>query len=95
MATIKVKPWGKDQGDYVVIEEENFNAEFHERIDAPVKTTELSEADKARVAELLGKLDDLNADDVRWLAPRVGVKYTNKDGTVEAIKAAQGYKEVY
>ena len=30
MATMKVKPWGDDQGDYVIIEEENFDKDFHE-----------------------------------------------------------------
>lgn len=29
MAVIKVQPWGKDQGDYVLIEEEDFNKDFH------------------------------------------------------------------
>lgn len=30
MPVIKVKPWGQDQGDYVLIEESDFNAEVHE-----------------------------------------------------------------
>lgn len=29
MAAIKVKSWGKDQGDYVLIEEEDFDAKKH------------------------------------------------------------------
>lgn len=33
MKTIKVKPWGKDQGDHVVINEEDFNPSFHELLD--------------------------------------------------------------
>lgn len=35
--TIKVKPWGKDQGDFVLINEDEFNPDFHERIDAAGK----------------------------------------------------------
>jgi len=30
MSTIQVKTWGKDQGDYVLINEEDFDPEFHE-----------------------------------------------------------------
>lgn len=37
--TIKVKPWGEGQGDFVLINEEDFNPEFHALLDAaePVK----------------------------------------------------------
>ena len=31
MAVIKVKPWGKDQGNFVFIEEENFDPDFHKK----------------------------------------------------------------
>lgn len=37
MDTIKVKPWGKDQGDYVVINAEDFNPEKHEKYVEPAK----------------------------------------------------------
>lgn len=30
MKTIKVQPWSEDQGDYVLINEEDFDAGFHE-----------------------------------------------------------------
>ncbi|WP_237133803.1 hypothetical protein [Pseudohongiella sp. O18] len=33
MNTIKVKPWGEGQGDHVVINEEDFNPEFHKKLD--------------------------------------------------------------
>lgn len=33
MDTIKVKPWGKDQGDFVLINAEDFDAEKHEKIE--------------------------------------------------------------
>lgn len=35
MSTIKVKTWGKDQGDFVLINEEDFNPDLHELLDAP------------------------------------------------------------
>lgn len=31
--TIKVKPWSADQGDYVVINESDFDAAVHERFE--------------------------------------------------------------
>jgi hypothetical protein len=31
MAILKVKPWGKGQGDYVWIEEENFDPKVHKK----------------------------------------------------------------
>ena len=31
MAIMKVKPWGKGQGDHVLIEEEDFNPKFHKK----------------------------------------------------------------
>lgn len=40
MATVKVKPWGKDQGDYVLMEEEDFDPKKH-------KLYEESKTDKA------------------------------------------------
>lgn len=33
MPVIKVKPWGEDQGEFVLIEEEDFNEEKHELLD--------------------------------------------------------------
>ena len=33
MALLKVKPWGEDQGEFVLIEEEDFNEEKHELLD--------------------------------------------------------------
>jgi hypothetical protein len=38
--TIKVKPWGKDQGEYVIIEEEDFNPEIHEKADQEPEAVE-------------------------------------------------------
>lgn len=35
MAVIKVKPWSKDQGDFVLLEEEDFDKEKHELYSEP------------------------------------------------------------
>ena len=43
MKTIKVKPWGDEQGDHVLINEEDFNPEFHTLLDD-------ASADKAKPA---------------------------------------------
>lgn len=29
MAILKVQPWGEGQGDFVIIDEENFDPKFH------------------------------------------------------------------
>lgn len=34
METIKVKPWGEDQGDFVLINAEDFDDAVHSRFDA-------------------------------------------------------------
>ncbi|WP_148716485.1 hypothetical protein [Chitinolyticbacter meiyuanensis] len=33
MKQLKVQPWGKDQGDYVLINEEDFDPDFHVKLD--------------------------------------------------------------
>lgn len=33
MKLLKVKPWGEDQGDHVLINEEDFNPDVHELFD--------------------------------------------------------------
>ncbi|MBW9334582.1 hypothetical protein FEE59_13790 [Herbaspirillum sp. RU 5E] len=33
--TVKVKPWSQDQGDFVLINKDDFNPEVHELLDAP------------------------------------------------------------
>lgn len=32
MKTMNVKPWGKDQGDFVVINEADFDPEKHQKV---------------------------------------------------------------
>lgn len=54
MKTIKVQPWGEDQGDFVLINEEDFDESFHKRFDADAK-----KADKAPgIAELRAALTE-------------------------------------
>jgi hypothetical protein len=36
-ATIQVKPWSHDQGDFVIINEGDFDPDFHELLDGKVK----------------------------------------------------------
>jgi hypothetical protein len=50
METINVKPWGKDQGDFVVINKADFDPKVHQLLDAPDEDPE--GAKKATVAEL-------------------------------------------
>jgi hypothetical protein len=59
MGTIQVKPWGEDQGDFVLIEESDFNPDFHTLLG------ESSGGDgnaKLTAAELKAKLTELNID---------------------------------
>lgn len=37
MSVIKIKPYGKDQGEFVLIEEENFDKTIHELYEEPAK----------------------------------------------------------
>ena len=39
METIKVKPWGEGQGDYVVINAEDFDPEQYEKLEDEPKRT--------------------------------------------------------
>lgn len=48
METINVKPWGKDQGGFVVINKADFDPKVHELLDSE----EPEGAKKASVAEL-------------------------------------------
>lgn len=61
MKTLNVKPWGKDQGDFVVINEEDFDPSRHELLDgaAPggdksMTAAELKEALTAKGIEFKG-----------------------------------------
>ena len=60
--TIKVKPWGQGQGDFVVINEADFDPALHERLDAADKPApSRSDADgdgKVTAAELKAALTE-------------------------------------
>lgn len=43
-ATVKVKPWGKDQGAFVEINEEDFDAKVHKKL-SDAELAKLSERD--------------------------------------------------
>lgn len=59
MKTIKVKPWGPEQGDFVLINEEDFNPDFHALLDA-------AESDKPKV---------LSIDELRAALTEKGVEF--------------------
>lgn len=59
MPVIQVQPWGEGQGDFVLIEESDFNPEFHKLLG------ESSDSDgkaKLTAAELKAKLTALNIE---------------------------------
>lgn len=45
MAAIKVNPWGEGQGDFVVIDEDNFNPDFHTLYDPKTETETVDETE--------------------------------------------------
>ena len=47
MAVMKVMPWGKEQGDFVLIESENFDPNFHVKY-APKKVAKKKTGKKAK-----------------------------------------------
>lgn len=48
--TIKVKPWGADQGDYVLINAADFDAATHERYEEPSGEGEATTTEQATAA---------------------------------------------
>lgn len=58
-ATIQVKPWSDDQGDFVIINEVDFDPNFHELLDGKAKKAVASSDEGAKtVLEVLAMLDD-------------------------------------
>jgi hypothetical protein len=47
---MKVKPWGKEQGDFVIIDEENFDEDFHKKF-TPAELEKLEKAEAAKAAK--------------------------------------------
>lgn len=91
MSLIKVKPWGEGQGNFVHINEEDFNPDFHELLDEAGKakapgideiraslTAKGIEFDpKAKKPELQKLLDDAaKADDLKAKLTEKGVDFT-------------------
>lgn len=55
---LRVKPWGKDQGEYVRINECDFDPNFHELLDAPKKAeSNGNPSDGLKVEELKAALE--------------------------------------
>ena len=48
MDTIKVKPWGKDQGEYVLINAEDFDPTKHQKFDGQVSVDEILQQAKPK-----------------------------------------------
>ncbi len=55
---LKVKPWGKDQGDFVLINAEDFNHDFHELLDAALPAADGDSEAQARVDALKAALTE-------------------------------------
>jgi hypothetical protein len=55
MKVIKVKPWGKDQGDHVLISEPDFDPAVHELLDGAEKGS--SEQKSMTAADIKAALD--------------------------------------
>lgn len=49
MELIKVIPWGKDQGEYVLIEASDFNESFHKKYVEPKSKAKPESTDKPTV----------------------------------------------
>lgn len=76
MKLLKVKPWGEDQGDHVLINEEDFNPEVHELFDS------------TPVGDL--RLDELPVADLKAMATAKGLTFpgnVSKAKLIELINA--------
>lgn len=71
MAVIKVKPWGKDQGDHVLINEEDFNPDIHEHFDAKPNGKDYSK---------------LKVDEIKALLTEKGIPFDAADKKDDLIK---------
>lgn len=71
MAVIKVKPWGKDQGDHVLINEEDFNPDVHELYGAPPKGKDYSK---------------MKVDEIKALLTEKGITFDAADKKEDLIK---------
>lgn len=90
MAVIKVQPWGKDQGDFVLIDEESFDEQTHELY--VEGATPLSNDDK-KFNALIVKLDSLSDKEIKFCAKHLGFEFTTKDETIAKINEFLEKKE--
>lgn len=74
---LKVKPWGKDQGDFVLINAEDFNPEVHELLDAAPAAPQ-----KLGIAELRAALTE------KGIAFPDGAKKAELQALLDAAPAA-------
>lgn len=85
MPVIQVQTWGEDQGDFVLIEESDFNPEFHKLL-----SDDSSGGDKAKLtaAEIKAKLTAANVD-FKGNASRDSLQtlLDEHEAAVDAVKA--------
>lgn len=85
--TIKIKPSHPSQGDYVLINESDFDASIHEKFDPAAVPTKPAEA-PPNVIEIPENWADLPWAEMKKLANAVAPeKVFNKDDAVAAIEA--------
>ncbi|MGA0608836.1 hypothetical protein [Caldimonas sp. KR1-144] len=65
MKQMKVMPWGKDQGDYVVINAEDFDPKVHKAYGEQAASTEGGEK----------PLDEMSAAELKELATAKGLEF--------------------
>lgn len=57
MKTLKVKPWGTDQGDFVVINEDDFDPKVHTLLDGAADGGTKKPSEGLKVEEIKAELD--------------------------------------
>lgn len=80
LKTIKVKPWGEGQGDFVVINESDFDPDRHELFDAPAKSADTN-GDGA-----------LTANEIRAALDAKGVTYKKNASKADLLAALEAAK---
>lgn len=101
MKLIKVKPWGEGQGDFVHINEEDFNSDFHELLDEAEKVSKAPGIDdiraaltakgvqfdaKAKKPDLQKLLDEVNkVDDIKAQLTEKAIQF-EADATLEDLQ---------
>lgn len=82
--TMKVKPWGKDQGDHVIINVADFNPDFHEKFGEKKPETD-NEFLKRKAPQIIEDLPACTDDE---LAKHLADEAASQDrkGVVAAIE---------